>query len=130
MGTVKNISATILFAIYVFSATAVRELFKLPLLVEHYYEHCKEDKAIGLTQFLFMHYCQENGTDNDAKKDDQLPFKSSASITTSFISILPPSGSGLLVKPGVVTNKLFGFYNNVSLPSQYLDTIWQPPRYC
>ena len=127
----KKITAAILFSIYAFSATAAGELCKLPLLVVHYYDHKEENKTIGLTQFFFMHYCQEDGTDSDAADDNQLPFKSTAvTATVSFVSIAPPSNAEFLHVVILVINHPFGFYINRFLPSQYLDTIWQPPRNC
>ncbi|GAB2813281.1 hypothetical protein [Ferruginibacter profundus] len=118
-------------AVYVFSATAVGELLKLPLLVMHYYDHREENKAIQLTQFLFMHYSREDGTDKDAKEDSRLPFKSSAVVTAagSFVSIIPDLNFTLLTRPVSTTNS-FGTYVNLLLPCRYADAIWQPPRFC
>lgn len=117
-------------AIYVFSATAVGELLKLPLLVEHYYDHKEENTTTSLVSFLAMHYYSEDGSDKDAKEDNQLPFKSIDTTTVSFISLMPPALSGAVTKPEQLVNPSFGVYKELFLSSQYLAAIWQPPRHC
>lgn len=117
--------------IYIFSATAIAELLKLPLLVEHYYDHQQENSTTSLMAFLTLHYYSENGTDKDTKEDNQLPFKSLSSATTvSFISLMPPAVSVTILKPERAVNPSFSIYKELFLSSQYLAAIWQPPRNC
>jgi hypothetical protein len=127
----KKIATSILLLIYLFSATAIGELFKLPMLVEHYYDHRKENKNTSLVAFLTMHYQTEDGTDKDAKEDSQLPFKSiECAATVAFVSLTPPSFINITAKLERPLLRSFGFYKELFLPSQYLAAIWQPPRYC
>jgi hypothetical protein len=127
----KNIITATLLSIYLFSATAIGELFKLPMLVEHYYDHQEENKAISLVSFLYMHYQTEDGTDKDAKEDNQLPFKSiEHAITGAFVSLTPPAFTYVTFNGRLTATLKFKTYEELFLPSSYLAAIWQPPRYC
>jgi hypothetical protein len=127
----KKIATSVLLLIYLFSATAIGELLKLPMLVEHYYDHRQENTNTSLMAFLIMHYQTEDGTDKDAKEDSQLPFKSMEhAATVAFVSLIPPSFIDITVKPDRPILRSFGIYKELFLPSQYLVAIWQPPRYC
>lgn len=113
------------------SATATREILKLPLLVDHYYDHLEEKNSRSLVSFLVMHYYIEDGTDTDAAEDNQLPFKSAEhAVNFSFTSVTPPAIAGALAKPENESNQSFRIHSELFLPSQYSAAIWQPPRYC
>ena len=72
----------------------------------------------------------EDGTDEDAAEDSQLPFKSSEYFSSiSFVSVKPPiMGQGLRIAE-IISDYEFQIRNDAYLPSPYLDRIWQPPRY-
>lgn len=119
-----------LLAIYLLSATAIHELIKVPRLVEHYFDHNKEEMPIGLFHYLTLHYGIEDGTDEDATEDSELPFKSSEYFSSiSFVSVKPPIMSQGLRIAKIVSDYEFQIRNDAYLPSPYLDRIWQPPRY-
>jgi hypothetical protein len=114
-----------------FSATAAREFVKLPLLVLHYYEHQQEEKDNGVLSFLVLHYFIEDGTDKDAADDSKLPFKSAENInpvSSIVLPSLPVAGKNLI--PAVISNTKFFPHNDAFIASQYLASIWQPPRHC
>jgi hypothetical protein len=127
----RKITAIFLLTIYLLSATDIRELAKLPMLANHYSAYKSINKNAGLFSFLVMHYYTEDGTDNDAAQDRQLPFKSAENTTNlCFVSVTPPAvftAVGALIR---ADQKMFSFPNGAMLPSQYLSSIWQPPRYC
>lgn len=125
----RKTASLLLLTIYLFSATNAKELIKLPLLVEHFYDHRAENKYIGLITFFIMHYSSEDGTDKDAKEDNQLPFKSAELATVSVVSVTPPSFIKLFT-PEIEIKTSFNIGNDLLLPSQYLNKIWQPPRDC
>lgn len=57
------------------SNTSFNQIFKLPLLIEHYREHRALNYTVTFFEFLAMHY---GGNDNDPRddaKDHSLPFK-------------------------------------------------------
>lgn len=111
------------------SATAIHEVIKLPKLVGHYLDHSREENEIGLFQYLALHYGIEDGTDEDAAEDNQLPFKSSEYFSAiSFVSVKPPTISQSIRLSERVSAHIFFMHNESYLPSPYLDRIWQPPR--
>ena len=125
----KHISASLLLAFYMLSATAIHEVIKLPKLVEHYLDHSREEVQIGLFQYLSLHYGIEDGTDEDAAEDNQLPFKSSEFFSSvSFVSVKPPAINQSLRLSETASAHNFLIRNESYLPSPYLDRIWQPPR--
>lgn len=131
MNLIRKIAAFIFLSVYLFTATATMELFKLPALVSHYYDHRDENKFITISTFLIQHYFYEDGTDKDAEEDNKLPFKSLENANSvSLISLSPPNLLEYVHNTKEEINNLFGIYTNQFLPSQYLSAIWQPPRYC
>ena len=113
------------------SATATREILKLPLLVIHYYDHLKKKNSGVLVSFLIMHYCIKEGTDTDAAENNHLLLKPEKQEETfSFTSETPPAITGALAKPENECNQSFTIHSELFLPSQYSAAIWQPPRYC
>ena len=119
-----------LLAFYLLSATAIHEVIKLPRLVEHYFDHSREDTQVGLIQYLTLHYGIEDGTDDDAAEDNKLPFKSSEYFSSiSFVSVKPPVIGQSMRFSEIVNAHNFLIRNESYLPSPYLDRIWQPPRY-
>lgn len=129
MTAFKKAAAFFLIVIYALSATASKELLKLPLLAEHYADHRSEGANISFIKFLVLHYIVEDGTDSDADEDSRLPFKSAEHAVASFVSVAPTSFV-VLEKPECKGNKEFADYRDLFLSSQYLSSIWQPPRSC
>ena len=119
-----------LLAFYLMSATAIHEIFKIPRLVEHYFDHKREDSPAGLFQYLTLHYGIEDGTDEDATEDSQLPFKSSEYFSSvSFVSVKPPIISQAMRIAETISEQEFHIMQDRDLPAPYLDKIWQPPRF-
>lgn len=126
--TVKKWIALILFAIYAISSTELREIAKLPVLIQHYNEHRQLNHSITFSQYLVDHYNNLPHTDNDQERDNQLPFKQVDSTVMSSPAI-PPSSAINLKRPvmSVVKDVLFP-RNDQFIPSGNFSKIWQPPR--
>lgn len=125
----KGISILFL-SIYLLSSTQLKELLKLPILVEHFIEHREKDSSICFLEFLCMHYAHGDVKDADYDKDMKLPFKS-AENSHSSVSLYLPSTTFkqdfiIHIKEG---KQRFPLYNS-SYSSTYLSSIWQPPRVC
>jgi hypothetical protein len=71
----KSLIALITTIVFFCSSTEFIELFKLPLLVQHYSKHKTETGSLSLFTFLKHHYSKESKNDNDDNEDSQLPFK-------------------------------------------------------
>ena len=123
--------AVFLLFIYIQPAGVIRELFKLPLLIEHYFDHQEEKNGMGLVSFLVSHYYTEDGTDYDADEDSRLPFKSSDQIfSAGSIAVSPPVNSDILSRPDLSPVRNYVIMDDENIPTDHLDAIWQPPRHC
>lgn len=129
MTAFKKATAFFLIVIYSLSATSSKELLKLPLLAEHYADHKSEGQKTSFIKFLVLHYIVEDGTDSDADEDSRLPFKSAEHAVASFVSVAPTTFV-VISKPENESKNDFADYRDLFLPSQYLASIWQPPRHC
>lgn len=78
-----------LSSLYLSCATELHELFRIPLLLEHFREHRQEDPSLTLFEFLVIHYSGNHPADNDDGDDEQLPFKSDFGI--NHLDIQPAS---------------------------------------
>ena len=66
---------TILFlSIYLFSATEVYQLLKIPFMVNHFSEHKTANEKVSFVKFILMHYFDVDENDQDFEKDMKLPF--------------------------------------------------------
>lgn len=53
----------------------LHQLFRIPLLFQHFRDHQAEDPLITFSGFLKLHYTGQHPADNDDNEDNQLPFK-------------------------------------------------------
>ena len=80
---------SILFlSVYLLTATEFNELFKLPLLVEHFMQHNEGNKHVDFWEFLCIHYSNNNIKDADYDEDMKLPFKSQSHFEKNNTSLL------------------------------------------
>jgi hypothetical protein len=117
-------AATIFFLVLLVSIqTPVLEIFKLPILIEHYKKHQKQD-GVSLFSFLQDHYSSHH-QDADLPEDEQLPFKN-----ITFYAI------GSVIIPGVIktdvlvrlpSDKKVAFSNTYA-SQQFLGSIFHPPK--
>lgn len=131
LAELKKIFAISFLIIYLFSTTELRQLLKMPLLVERFIEHRKESKDLNLWQFLYIHYAYGDLPDADYEKDMKLPFKSHdnyvSSISNSYISILENIS---VTKPLLFSEKKTFSAKDPFLLYTFLSNIWQPPKTC
>ena len=126
----KHLAILILFC-YLCSATELSQLFKLPLLFEHYKEHQSEDPSLSFLTFLKLHYFDDmnNSQDNDSEKDMKLPFKhSNISSAFSMISTVQKSAVNFDSKWAAANENKNTGKGQEFIPSQLLADIWQPPK--
>ena len=124
----KKLLALILFVVYTISSTELREIVKLPVLVQHFNEHRQLNKDITFSQFLIDHYNNIPHTDNDDERDNQLPFKQ-ADTNLMFSPVIPAPSPLALKKPvmPLAADALFPRYADF-IPTEGVSKIWQPPR--
>lgn len=119
----KNTATVILLLLLVSIQTPVGQLFKLPLLVEHFIKH-QEQEGASFIGFLDEHYLSSH-EDADRPEDEQLPFKSLAyySIGSAIVPELGKANAFVqrpLEKKPVITESY--------TPQQHMSGIFHPPR--
>ncbi|MCG2612055.1 hypothetical protein LZZ90_11100 [Flavobacterium sp. SM15] len=127
----KKSVAIALLSLYLLGTTQLRELLKIPVLIEHFTEHRKQNPIINFWDFLCEHYADYNHSDKDYDRDMQLPFKTlthSASDLAFFPTI--DFECELPVKKIPADNRQNLVYAGFIYTSTYLSSIWQPPKSC
>jgi len=111
---------------FIFSGTELHQLLRIPFLVSHYHQHRRLDNSMDIWNFLKLHYLNIHLNDNDEKDDEQLPFKSSASIThidpTCTYTEMVHSGS--FPSPAI----FFPVFHKQGSPTDKVYGIFHPPR--
>lgn len=126
---VKSLSILFL-SIYLFTFVQVNELFKIPILIEHFNEHQAEHSELSLIQFIVNHYMDEIVYDDDYSKDMELPFKSTT-INTTFSIVCCPiiHDFNFTVELLPIEFKSPKFTYLFSFSSYFQSAIWQPPQF-
>jgi hypothetical protein len=123
----KKLIAISLVLIYVTSFTEVHQLFKVPVLWEHFKEHQQRDHAITFLQYLSHHYEINDHYDDDHDRDMELPFKDFDHCSFAQIVVLPAHKFELRVED-FLYEKTYACYYNKFITAFHLTEIWQPPR--
>ena len=106
-------------------------MLKLPIVFEHFAEHKKEDKSIGLLEFLDIHYMQGIKKDKDYEKDMELPFKTASNCTSVIAAdYIPLIKACSFIEPVKISEKKIYANTDPYILSTYLSNIWQPPKFC
>jgi hypothetical protein len=128
--SMKKIAAILFVTVYLLSTTEAHQLFKLPVIFEHYKEHMQENSQISFLEFLDLHYMHGSPRDKDYERDMQLPFKTQDDCLSISPAFVP-----LFVQHSVPAPELINTRPSFVLPQQvllssYLANIWQPPKNC
>ncbi len=126
----KNYLSISLLTVYLFSATELHQLIKLPVLIEHYIEHKEQNNNLSLWFFLYMHYADTSTKDADYDQDMKLPFKSHSECSSLSIAVTVPPQFPDLIKSFFSEKKEFSAYNENVVSSAFLSFVWQPPKTC
>lgn len=119
----------LLLSIYLFTVVQVNELFKVPIMLEHYKEHQQHDPSISMWKFICIHYMYGDVYDDDYSKDMKLPFKShSTNCPCSFVFCSLNQTYTFISKFILIDYKKQNFKYAFSFISSYLSSIWQPPQ--
>jgi hypothetical protein len=119
----KTIAVTFLLISLALNQSSLGQLLKLPVLVDHFYKHQKEEN-LSLVEFLSEHYASGH-EDEDQAEDNQLPFKSgtvqevSSAVIAESMSTDFASGETAPVKID---------FRVLHIPQQHLQSIFRPPR--
>lgn len=125
----KNLIAIFLLATYLFSATELHQVLKLPVIFQHFAEHKKQNKQLTLLEFLDIHYMHGSPMDADHDRDMKLPFKTISAFNLALGPVITPDQPGLTIfSPAFIITNTFENTNDDLLPSEQLSSIYHPPR--
>ncbi|MCD8740667.1 hypothetical protein LT679_08655 [Mucilaginibacter roseus] len=106
--------------------TELHQLFKLPILFQHYAEHKERNTRVSFVDFLSMHYWGDDMDDNDDDRDMQLPFKKIDAHITQTIFL--PAVKLLNVKaPELPVVTAYPDYTHQYCPDRALASPFRPP---
>lgn len=113
---------------YLLGNTELGQLIKLPLLINHYYQHKKTDNNISFIGFIQMHYITDDGTTADDNDDLQLPCHNifQSHISSLFAPIID-FVTGVILMP-VMQNMNQGGMLYIHKNTCYVNGFGQPPE--
>ncbi len=126
----RNVLVFVGLFLYLFTTTEFKQFLKIPVFVDHYFEHKDDNASMGLLEFVSMHYLEGFVIDEDVARDMQLPFRSCDHTGSSSVVALEPSLFWMdCSSPFQSYNEQFRCLTSFDIPSsQYIASIWQPPR--
>jgi hypothetical protein len=128
---VKKITAILFLSVYLFSATGFGELFKINILVKHFYETNNTGKRVDFFQFLIMHYVTDDLNNKDNDRDKQLPFKSPETYISNSSSLYTPLQfiQSSLTSQSFTINKADLFVaKDRFVIKDFKTLVWHPPK--
>ncbi|MGE0568978.1 MAG: hypothetical protein AB7O73_13640 [Bacteroidia bacterium] len=127
----KTIIAIFLSLQFLSNNTFAEEALRLPVLFEHFAHHQHEGEEQGSTgffHFLYDHYIENHGEKPDSHHDN-LPFKHSDNCSNhshTVITYIPTANS--FDYPIPLNECSLSIFSEFFLNSQFLSSIWQPPK--
>lgn len=114
---------------YLTSFCEVRQIVKLPNLINHYITHKKENPKMSIYGFFKMHYLDKQIKDKDYSDDMKLPFKTHDNFA-SFLTInIPPDNTSITIPHQII---YVDYSSNFSYSEKFYPSIfhqiWEPPK--
>jgi hypothetical protein len=116
-------AAYILLVVFLSAQTPLGQVFKLPLLIEHFYDH-KQQSGVSLISYIIDHYSHEH-QDADRSEDQQLPFKTVVLCSIGSATVPATIPSDFSIQPDCPQKVTV---NAGYTPQQHLSSIFHPPR--
>lgn len=125
----KKCVAIFLLSLYLLSTTEAHQLLKLPLLVQHYFQHKAENNNLTLLSFLEMHYAETVVYDDDYAQDMQLPFKTHAeNFCVIAVPLLPTPKFEMQIVFHKIIEQTIPLTNDPGYSFLSTQDIFQPPK--
>jgi hypothetical protein len=126
---VKKWIVYFLLITYLASFCGVRQVVKLPNLIEHFVEHKLAKNEMSVYAFFKMHYLDEQKKDKDYDEDMKLPFKTHDFSSVSFALNIPPEKPTFTIQyQSIYVDVSSNFsYSEKFYPSVF-QQIWEPPK--
>jgi hypothetical protein len=116
-----------LIVVHLLAHTEAGQLFKLPTLFNHFFQHHRQNPSIGFFDFIAMHYGGDDGTHADDFTDDQLPCHNTHYNT---LSIVYSSFENDIPSFAIDINEPIEYGSCILTgnPAKHVLIILQPPR--
>jgi len=124
----KKYVSIFLLVIFLFSASDVKELLKVNVLVEHFWETKKDDSSISFLHFLVMHYITDDSNSKDDGRDMQLPFKSPYSFSAHSSNTFIPTQPIEQLQATCLAECRILFPSQDLIVQGYNSSVWRPPQ--
>ncbi|NUM30997.1 MAG: hypothetical protein HUU47_01585 [Bacteroidetes bacterium] len=125
----KKVLAILLIFSFLSANTELHQLYKLPVLIHHFFEHKNQNHNESLSSFLLEHYTSDKPSHcNNANKDHKnLPFKTHDCETVHSTTFLNTQST--LSFCAILLCSKITFQNKMKfVQSAFLSNIWQPPK--
>jgi hypothetical protein len=123
----KRFSAILFLSVSLLTQTELHQVFKLPVLLNHFAEHKAQNKDMSIGGFIILHYFSGNPKDKDYDRDMQLPFKTTDCTAMVNVAIIP-SPSYIVKLPAYFIDITYPSLANSREHFSHTADIWQPPR--
>jgi len=125
----KKLIAIFFLLGYLFASTEAKQLFKIPVVFQHYAEHRLENNHLSLLAFLDMHYLHGSPFDQDYDRDMKLPFKTTGDVFSFFPIPVDSMPVELTMDcPQISLQLINKIPCSRDLGVSWVQKIWQPPR--
>ena len=125
----KKLIPIILLSVYLNSFQEFRQVFKLPILMEHFINHQLVNNDYTLMGFFEHHYVNKS-LDNDYKQDKKLPFRTYdfSTVSTPLVCTFQEFPEYIPKKPKtLITEKINHYFYKKNFISDFHYSIFQPP---
>lgn len=122
----RQLIVGIIASLFLFSATELHQLLRIPELVSHFNQHSRKDSSMSIRDFLQLHYTASHPDDMDEQDDQELPFKSLAGINHLDQPWSDPQFFFLAPCPLLLS--VFIIRCKQGIPCKKVDGIFHPPR--
>ncbi|UYW01879.1 hypothetical protein K5I29_02880 [Flavobacterium agricola] len=119
----------ILLSSFILTNTDLIQVLRVPNLMSHFNEHNKLE-TLSFRTYLADHYWDKNHVDDDADRDNSLPFKSIiTSVYYIFNLVTLPNIAKVEVKiPTTYVPHKIRCFKKFHYLSTYLASCWNPPK--
>ncbi|MGZ5221684.1 MAG: hypothetical protein ACXWV6_08240 [Chitinophagaceae bacterium] len=116
-----------LIVVHLLAHTEAGQLLRLPNLLNHFFQHHRQNPGVDFLDFIAMHYGGDDGTHADDDMDSQLPYHN---VNNNTLSIVYPAFNNDIPSFDIDINTLpeYGSRLLTGNPSEHVLLILQPPR--
>ena len=125
----KKWLGVILLSLYLCSTTELYQVMKVPVLIEHYFEHKAANPEMTVYAFLKLHY-DHPVKDADWQADQKLPFITHSEHLTVIFTINPIFSLNLKESAVPIFSPKIAAHDDTVLDWDISDAVWQPPKFC